>query len=113
MVKHLLGIAPICFWGLFTLFATFIAYAEDIKNPIRANDIPELVSSIVNAALGIVGALALLMFVWGGFLWMTARGDEKQVKSGWDAMMWSGIGLVAVFGAYIFVRFILDALSKT
>lgn len=59
----------------------------------------------------IVGALALLAFIYGGFILILSRGTPDQVKKGKDAMVAAIIGLVIVFGAYILVRFLGQAVG--
>jgi hypothetical protein len=67
-----------------------------------------LVGRIINAVLGLIGTLALVMFVFGGFLWMTAAGNEKQVAKGQKILLWSALGLVIIFTSYALVRFLLS-----
>jgi len=38
-----------------------------------------LIGKVINAVLGIVGSLALLMFIYGGFTWMLAGGNQEAV----------------------------------
>ncbi|MEK9152812.1 MAG: hypothetical protein AAB692_05610, partial [Patescibacteria group bacterium] len=52
---------------------------------------------------GISGSIALLMFVYGGFLWLTSAGNEEQVTKGKNVFTWSTIGLVVIFMAYAIV----------
>jgi hypothetical protein len=49
-----------------------------------------------------------VMFVFGGFLWMTAAGNEKQVAKGQKILLWSALGLVIIFTSYALVRFLLS-----
>src|SRR3989344_1792313 len=35
--------------------------------------------SIINAFLGLVGVIALGIFVYGGYLWMFSAGDPKKI----------------------------------
>lgn len=60
--------------------------------------------------LGMVGSLALLAFVWGGFQMIMAAGDLAKVKKGRDSIMAAVIGLVVVFTSYILVQFIMESL---
>ena len=55
---------------------------------------------------GIVGALALLFFIYGGFTLILSRGATESVKKGKDIMVAAIIGLIIVFGAYMLVRFL-------
>jgi len=54
----------------------------------------------------IVGALALLFFIYGGFTLILSQGGTEQVKKGKDIMVAAVIGLIIVFGAYMLVRFL-------
>jgi len=79
-----------------------------LQNPIKANSIPDLIGMVINSVLGIVGSLALLMFVFGGLTWMTSSGSQEKVKKGKDILIWSALGLVIVFGAYGITRIIIN-----
>lgn len=59
----------------------------------------------------IVGALALIFFIYGGFTLILSRGAPDAVKKGKDILVASIIGLVIVFGAYMLVRFLGTAVG--
>ena len=67
-------------------------------------DIPIIIGYAIKTVLGVVGGLALLMFVWGGFNWLTSAGNSEKVKKGTEAMVWAGIGLVVTLSSYIIVK---------
>ncbi|MEK7545845.1 MAG: pilin [Patescibacteria group bacterium] len=81
-------------------------------NPLDTASIPELVGNIIKAAVGVVGAFALLIFVYGGFILLTSAGEPAKIQAGKDAMKWSVIGLVVVFSSYALVDFVLKSLTK-
>jgi uncharacterized membrane protein required for colicin V production len=70
-----------------------------------------LIGKIINAVLGLVGSVALAMFIYGGVLWMTAAGSNERVQKGKDVILWATIGLVVIFSAYAIIRFVLMALK--
>lgn len=80
-------------------------------SPVGDVDIPTLIGIIINAVLGIVGSIALIMFIYGGFLMLISQGDPAKIKKGKDALIWSVLGLVVIFGSYIFVNYIIIGLS--
>jgi hypothetical protein len=85
--------------------------AVALPNPLGSvNTVPELINRAIIAILGIVGALALLMFVWGGLLWMTSGGNSDQVKKGRETLVWASIGLLIIFASYSLVNTIFRAL---
>ncbi|MFC1678400.1 pilin [Patescibacteria group bacterium] len=71
-----------------------------------------LIGQIINTILGIVGSLALVMFIYGGLTWMTASGNNEKIQKGKDILMWAALGLVVIFSAYAMVKFILEALNQ-
>lgn len=61
---------------------------------------------------GIAGSLALVMFVWGGFQWLTAAGEESKVKSGWATLINAGIGMIIVFGSWVAINTVVVFLTS-
>lgn len=82
-----------------------------INSPIIANSIPALVRSIVTTILGIVGAIALAMFVYGGVMWMTSAGNQNRVEKGKETLIWATFGLIVIFGSYALLKVVFDALT--
>jgi hypothetical protein len=80
----------------------------ELCNPLKTDNVQELVGMVINSVLGVVGSLALLMFVYGGLTWMTSSGSQEKVKKGRDIIIWSALGLVIVFGAYGITKFIIN-----
>lgn len=86
--------------------------AYSIFDPTGGGSIPRVIGRIISQILGIVGGLALLSFVYGGFTWMTSAGNLDKVKRGKSVIVWSVIGLVAIFTAYAVLNLILNALAS-
>lgn len=82
-----------------------------LQNPLTTDDPREIVGLVIRAVLGIVGSLALLMFIYGGFLWVTSAGNDEKVKKGKDIIVWASIGLAVIFFSYIMVTFVIGALT--
>lgn len=76
-----------------------------------STSIPVLAGIIIKAILGIVGSLAFIMFIYGGFTWMTAAGSEQRVKTGRDILVWAVLGLVVIFASYAILKFVFTALG--
>ncbi|MDD5110104.1 MAG: pilin [Patescibacteria group bacterium] len=70
-----------------------------------------LVGQVIGAVLGIVGSLALAMFIYGGFLWMTSAGNTERVTKGKNVILWASFGLAVIFSAYILVIQVLGAIA--
>lgn len=79
--------------------------------PIGAVSVPVLIGRIINGFLGITGVLAMAIFVYAGFVMMTAQGNSQKFDQGKKTMFWAGIGLMGVFASYAVVKFVIEALG--
>ena len=84
-----------------------------LENPLEKNttDVTVILGWIIKAALGIMGSLALLMLIWGGFLWLTSAGVPERVSSGTQTMLWAVIGIVVVLSSYLIISTYLSYLT--
>jgi len=104
------------YYLLFTLagfiLSNYTKAESSLQNPLGDNNLTtqQIAGRIVGTTLGIVGSIALIMFIFGGFTWMTAGGNEERIKRGRDTLMWSTIGIIIIFAAYAILRFIFEAL---
>ena len=71
-------------------------------------DLPDVITTIINVMLFIAGALAVIMIIYGGIRYITAHGDEKQVKVAKDTIVYSVVGLIIAIVAYALVTFIFN-----
>ena len=72
-----------------------------------------MIGSILYVAMGFLGVLLLILFVYAGFLWMTSQGNEEQVTKAKTLIRDAIIGLFIVLAAYSFTRFVLTYLQLT
>lgn len=63
-------------------------------------DLATVVGSGIRAALTLVGLIFLVLMVYAGYLWMTARGETDQVDKAKNIISAAIIGLVLVMSAY-------------
>jgi hypothetical protein len=69
--------------------------------------IQQIIGRVIRWALGITGSIALLMFVYGGFLWLTSGGRDDKIDMGKKIIVWSSIGLVVIFMSYAITSLVL------
>jgi len=75
------------------------------------NDFLVLLINVANWILGVVGAVALLFFVYGGFVFILSGGSEERVSSGKKILLNSIIGLAIVFASYTIIQFSMSLLG--
>lgn len=70
-----------------------------------------IVGTVITTVLSLMGALFLILTIYAGFIWMTARGNEEMVEKAKNTLINSLIGLVIVLSAYAISYFILSRVS--
>lgn len=88
-----------------------------LPNPLtgdaNSQGIPTFLGNIINYTMGIIGSLALVMFIFGGLTWMLSGGNQERVTKGKNIIIWATLGLAIIFTAYALVRFVIETLGKS
>lgn len=78
--------------------------------------IPDFIAVIIKEILmPIGGVVAVLMIMWAGFLYVTAGGNETQIKKAHEALTWAVIGAAILLGAWVIsgaIQGTINELSK-
>jgi len=77
-----------------------------------AISIPTVAGGIIKIFLSILSIIFILLMLYGGYLWMTARGNQEQVTKAKELITSAVIGLVIVVAAYAITYFVLYMLAK-
>lgn len=103
---------------LFILFFPLFVYAAGLvpcggtgQNPCTLCDLFQLISNIINFILfDLLLPLAILGFLIGGIMIVTAGGSEDQLKRG-KSIIWSTvIGIFIAFAAWLIVNTIIQSI---
>ncbi|HUT22469.1 MAG TPA: pilin [Candidatus Bipolaricaulota bacterium] len=85
---------------------------EPIKGELISGDVPTIAGKIIKALLGIIGSVALAMFVYGGIMYMTSGGAAEKASKARGTLVWSILGLIVVFSSYAIVSAIITPLTS-
>lgn len=66
---------------------------------------------ITNTVLFLVGAVAVIALIYGGFRYVTSAGNGKNVEAAKETILYAIIGLVVAILAYAIVNFVVGALD--
>lgn len=66
-----------------------------------------MVKTIVNVVLGVVGFIAVFMIILGGINFITSQGDTAKVTKARNTILYGVIGLVIALLAFAIVNFVL------
>ena len=77
---------------------------------LQGGDIRVTVANIIRVAMGLLGIVAVVIVLIGGFYWMTAGGDESRVETGKKWIFSGIIGLAIILSAYALTSFVINNL---
>jgi hypothetical protein len=138
--KLLIGLATIAAWAVFSLAFVLPVAAQSSNNQIvgglcqganlQISDNPGGVGScsnngesvtdkvnrilkrIVNFLSAIIGVVAVIMIIFGGFRYITSGGSDNTVTSAKNTILYAVIGLVIVALAQLLVRFVVKLIGS-
>lgn len=133
MKKYLLVLALIAIWTFCFLPAVFAAdnpeqatldqavdkintgFGKDLVT-VAATDDPSvathgLIGRAIKIFLGIIGTIALIIFIYSGIMWMTSGGNDTVIKKAEGSMIWAAIGLFAIFVSYAIITYLIKSLA--
>lgn len=74
----------------------------------KTTEVNNLIATIINLFSIIVGVIAVIMIVYGGFRYITSGGDTTKVTSSRNTILYAIIGLIIVALAQFIVKFVLE-----
>jgi len=74
--------------------------------------INHMVHTVVNLLSAVVGIVAVIMIIIGGFRYITSGGNDASVTAAKNTILYAIIGLVVVALAQIIVRFTLNKITN-
>ena len=72
-----------------------------------------IIASVISYALGLIGVLFMLLAIYAGFLWMTAQGNEEQIKKAKTMLVNAVVGVAIVSMAYAITLFIANVVTSS
>ena len=75
-------------------------------------EVEPILGTVIKNLLSFLGVIFVILMIYGGFLWMTAKGNEEQVTKAKNLFVAAVTGLVIVVAAYALTYFILSGLTS-
>lgn len=73
----------------------------------KGDDANKLIGTLVNTLLFVVGALAVVMIIVAGILYVISNGDAGKVARAKNTLTYAIVGLVVAFVAFALVNWVL------
>lgn len=67
----------------------------------------QTIQVIINWILAVLGVVAVVMVILGGFTYMTSQGDPSKTKKARDTILYGIVGLIIALLAFAIVNFVL------
>ena len=84
------------------------AVVEAVKPDSAASgDLQTNVRNIINALLLLIGIVAVVMLIIGGFRYVVSSGNEKNTKAAQETILYAVIGIVVALLSFVIVNFVL------
>lgn len=77
-------------------------------NQLSTTNVQSIIGNIIKTGMGVMGSIALAMFVYGGVLWMTSAGNAEREKKGMQAVVWASLGVMVILLSYVIVKFVFE-----
>lgn len=119
IVASLLSLSIVCVLAL-----PIVALAQTTNNygldtgfgdaaglPTGSTDLPTTIARIINILLGFLGIIAVIIVLYGGFIWMTAAGDSGKVDKAKDLLKAGIIGIVIILAAWAIASWVISTLD--
>ena len=75
--------------------------------------VSNVVATIIQAFLGILGIIFLTLTLYAGYLWMTAGGDEIKVTKARTLLQQAIVGLLIIVSAYSITYFVFGKIGDS
>lgn len=89
-------------------------YAKEIQTELGCmpNDPIGFAQKFYGMGLGLIGGLALLALIFGGYTIMTSRGDPQKVNVGKSYIFYAISGLMLAIFGFVFIEVVLVDILK-
>ena len=96
---------------LLVLCNTSLAASNVYGNPLQAQTLPQVLSSIMGYLKSIAMYLALIFIIIGGVMYMISGGDKDMMERGKKTLIYAMVGFAIVVAAPTFLKEILSLLG--
>jgi len=108
-VKVFIFLAPVL-----SVFTPSVSSAQSgvIQNPLKITDFPALVDTVLGYILEIGGVVAIFAFIYSGFKFVAARGNETEITKAREIFFNTCIGVAILLGAKIIATIIVGTIKN-
>lgn len=84
-----------------------------ITNPVKVGSFPELLYVIWDKILIPIGTILVIMaFIYSGFLYVTAQGNQEKIKAAHQGFLWTAVGALVLLGSWAISQVICETVQE-
>ncbi len=96
----------------------FLPHCQDITKkpadpPCTVDDFLILAINLIDYMLAISGSLALLFFIYGGFIWLLSAGNSEKITKGKNILSAAAVGLIIVLAGWMIINLVYTTVMGT
>lgn len=80
-------------------------------NPLRITGPEDILAVAINVLMAFIGSISLILYIYAGFLWMSAGGNTEKVTRAKSILVWTTLGIIAMGASYLIVRVVLETVG--
>lgn len=80
------------------------------KVNLRGDDPEKTIGLIINSIFGLLAVIFFILTIYGGFIWMTAAGNEAKIEKSKKIIFSGAIGIFIIFSSYLITVYIFSLL---
>jgi len=98
-MRFLKFLPKFAYFSIITLGWAKLASAK-IKNPLNADNFGKIIENLAQAITAVGIPLAVIFIIYSGFLFVTARGNDKKLEEAKNTFFWAIVGTILIIGAW-------------
>lgn len=92
---------------MLTMAASNLTGLDEANPGLGTADVRDIIDTIISVILGFLGLIAVILILIGGFMWMTAGGNDDKITTGRKYIINGVIGLIIILAAYAIASFVI------
>lgn len=112
VVALLLAVSLFSAMPVFAITANDLGITYGAATNLGSKDVRTTIAQIIKVALGMLGIVAVVIILIGGFKWMTSGGSDEGATEAKSWIFNGVIGLAIILSAYALASFIMNQLVE-
>jgi len=85
---------------------------NELPNPLKTDSLTEFLGLVVDVLIRVGIPVAAMFIIYSGFLFVTARGSEEQVRKAKSTFFWAVIGTALLVGAWVVITIVEGTIKE-